>query len=104
MDELCLDDAYLHLAYARSLRLGEGLSYNPHDWELGATSPLWALILATLPALTVGWVKALGVTLHALGAGVVALTAAELSRAAPLPAAPPVGSPLLGPLAAGATF
>lgn len=78
MDEFCLDDAYIHLSYARSLRLGDGLSYNPHDWELGATSPLWVLVLALLPALTPGWVKLLGVALHALGAGVVSLVAVEL--------------------------
>src|SRR5690606_3109071 len=38
-----LDDAWIHLAYAKSLRLGDGLSYNPGDWETGASSPLWVL-------------------------------------------------------------
>lgn len=33
MAEFCLDDAYIHLAYAKSLRLGDGYSYNPGDWS-----------------------------------------------------------------------
>ncbi|MBX7196263.1 MAG: hypothetical protein K1X94_29675 [Sandaracinaceae bacterium] len=102
MDELCLDDAYIHMAYARSLRLGEGLSYNPGDWELGTTSPLWVLLLAILPSLSVGWVKALGVLLHALGAGVVSLTAAELVVGTD-PARTP-HAPRIAALVAGALF
>lgn len=47
--EFCLDDAWIHLSYAKSLRLGEGFSYNPGDWETGDSAPLWALLLALLP-------------------------------------------------------
>jgi hypothetical protein len=45
----CIDDAWIHMAYAKSLRLGDGLSYNPGDWETGASSPLWVALLAILP-------------------------------------------------------
>ena len=48
-DEFSLDDAWIHLSYAKSLRLGEGLSYNPGDWELGSSSPLWVVMLAVWP-------------------------------------------------------
>src|ERR1700755_404930 len=47
--DFCLDDAWIHLAYAKSLRLGDGLSYNPGDWETGFSSPLWVFFLAALP-------------------------------------------------------
>jgi hypothetical protein len=68
--DFCLDDAWIHLDYARSLKLGEGLSYNPGDLETGSSSPLWALLLALWP-----WgenpvlaVKILGALLHAASA------------------------------------
>ena len=66
-----LDDAWIHLSYAKSLRLGEGLSYNPHDFETGASSPLWALLLALIPLSLSPLValRVLGVLLHALLAG-----------------------------------
>ena len=47
--DFALDDAWIHLAYAKSLKLGEGLSYNPNDYETGASSPLWVLLLASIP-------------------------------------------------------
>src|SRR5690606_18764685 len=47
--DFTLDDAYIHLAYAKSLRLGEGLSYNPGDYETGFSSPLWVALLAVWP-------------------------------------------------------
>ena len=49
--DFCLDDAWIHLDYALSLRLNEGLSYNPNDFETGFSSPLWVLLLALLPIL-----------------------------------------------------
>jgi hypothetical protein len=62
----CLDDAWIHLAYARSLSLGDGLSYNPGDHATGFSSPLWVLVLALWPtgATPVASVKALGIILH----------------------------------------
>jgi hypothetical protein len=47
-----LDDAWIHLVYARSLAEGGGFAYNPGQWEAGFTSPLWALSLAPLYWLT----------------------------------------------------
>ena len=47
--DFALDDAWIHLAYAKSLKLGDGLSYNPNDRETGASSPLWVMILAAIP-------------------------------------------------------
>lgn len=48
----CLDDAFIHLAYVKSLHLGDGLSYNPGDFETGASSPLWVFTLALWPAVS----------------------------------------------------
>jgi hypothetical protein len=87
-----LDDAWIHLAYAKSLRLGEGLSYNPHDWETGFSSPLWVVLLAVWPstASPVLAVKLLGALLHGLCAWlgtqiVLDLSAARASLERPFP-------------------
>ncbi len=81
--EFPLDDAWIHLAYAKSLRLGEGLSYNPGDWETGFSSPLWVVLLAAWPSEPdpVVSVRLLGALLHAAGSGLAALLALELARA-----------------------
>jgi hypothetical protein len=44
-----LDDAWIHMVYARSLAAFQGFAYNPGQLETGATSPLWdiALVPAT---------------------------------------------------------
>jgi len=42
-----LDDAYIHLTYARNLAQGQGFSFNPGEPSFGTTSPLWVLLLAT---------------------------------------------------------
>lgn len=68
--DFLLDDAYIHLAYAKSLGLGDGPSYNPGDWETGCSSPLWVLLLAVWPlprdpsASPVVAVELLGLLLH----------------------------------------
>jgi hypothetical protein len=41
-----IDDAYITFRYARNLAEGLGLVYNPGEWVLGTTAPLWAIILA----------------------------------------------------------
>jgi hypothetical protein len=41
-----IDDAYITFRYARNLAEGLGLVYNPGEWVLGTTAPLWALLLA----------------------------------------------------------
>jgi hypothetical protein len=87
-----LDDAWIHLAYAKSLRLGDGLSYNPGDHELGCSSPLWALLLAVWPIAgdPVRPVQLLGILLHAVTAWIAAHLGIDLARRratlqAPLP-------------------
>jgi hypothetical protein len=78
--DFSLDDAWIHLSYARSLKLGEGLSYNPNDWETGFSSPIWVLALAVLPWFGKPLIaaKALAVFLHGLGAGFAATCTATL--------------------------
>src|ERR1700692_2518820 len=41
-----IDDAYITFRYARNLAEGLGLVYNPGEWVLGTTAPLWAILLA----------------------------------------------------------
>jgi hypothetical protein len=93
IDEFCLDDAWIHLAYAKSLRLGDGLSYNPGDWETGFSSPAWVLLLAAWPTEPdpVTAVKVLGALLQAATAGLASaialdLVSARASVTRPLPA------------------
>jgi len=42
------DDAYITYRYADNFRNGVGLVYNPGEWVLGTTTPLFALLLGTL--------------------------------------------------------
>ncbi|TPV96349.1 MAG: hypothetical protein B7733_05125 [Myxococcales bacterium FL481] len=92
--DFALDDAWIHLSYAKSLRSGEGFSYNPHDSALGSTSPLWVLVLAVWPIdrAPVLSVQLLGALLHAItawtGARLALVVAAErASVARPVPLA-----------------
>lgn len=89
-----LDDAWIHQAYAKSLRGGEGLSYNPGDWETGASSPLWVMVLAAWPTEgnEVLATKGLGVIMLALNAAlasriVLLLAARRATDQSPLPLA-----------------
>jgi len=43
-----VDDAYITFRYARNLLSGAGLVYNPGEWVLGTTTPLYAGFLALL--------------------------------------------------------
>lgn len=79
-DGFPLDDAWIHLAYARSFLGGDGFSYNPGDWETGFSSPLWVLLLAPLSWMddpTVP-VQMLGAVLHGATAAIVTLLAQRL--------------------------
>jgi len=81
-DDFPLDDAWIHLAYAKSLRLGDGPSYNPGDWELGSSSPLWMALLAAWPTsgAPVRSVQLLGLLLHGVTAWLGAHLGLELAR------------------------
>lgn len=82
----CLDDAYIHLAYVKSLKLGQGLSYNAGDWETGISSPLWVVLLALWPGAAPPTlaVKILGTLLHVAGVALMGvlprMCAANASR------------------------
>ena len=80
--DFALDDAWIHLSYAKSLRAGDGLSYNPGDLETGFSSPLWVLVLGVWPIAgnPVVPVKLLGALLHAATAWMAALVTLELVR------------------------
>jgi len=41
-----LDDAWIHLDYARSLTTQQTFGYTPGSWENGSTAPLWSLLVA----------------------------------------------------------
>ncbi len=90
--DFALDDAWIHLSYAKSLRAGDGWSYNPGDHEAGCSSPLWVALLAVWPtaANPVPGVLALGVLFHAVSAWASAALALAIGRrratvTAPLP-------------------
>jgi arabinofuranosyltransferase len=48
---LPLDDAWIHLHFARNIAEGAGFSYNPGRPMAGSTAPLWTLLLAGVFAL-----------------------------------------------------
>ncbi|MEM6701447.1 MAG: hypothetical protein AAF690_02020 [Acidobacteriota bacterium] len=69
-----LDDAWMHLQYARSLATGDGFSFQGDGTGAGAAAPLWTAMLAPGAwATPVGvlWAKALGIALHLLGVAVL---------------------------------
>jgi hypothetical protein len=76
-----LDDTWIHLSYALSLKLGEGFSYNPGDWETGSSSPLWVVLLWLWPlgADPVLRTKVLCALLHAATAALSAALAIRLA-------------------------
>jgi len=42
---LPLDDAWIHLVFARNTAHGDLFAYNPHKFIMGTTSPLWVLLM-----------------------------------------------------------
>jgi hypothetical protein len=78
-----LDDAWIHMVYARGLAALQGFAYNPGQLETGATSPLWVILL--VPASAASRVFGISVVLPVkltgilVGAG-ASLTAARLAR------------------------
>ena len=76
---LPLDDAWIHLHFARNLAEGAGFVYNPGTPVAGSTAPVWTLLLAAALAIaghSLAVVKGLGI--------VVTLAAAVATRAAAL--------------------
>jgi hypothetical protein len=61
-----LDDAWIHLQFARNLAEGQGFSFNPGEVVSASTAPLWTLMLVPLfwlPVEVVWSAKTLGVGL-----------------------------------------
>ena len=79
-----LDDAWIHAVYARELARTGMLAFNPGIPATGETSPLWAIVLAPLHAITsqtsttVAVTKIAGLLLH--GASVFLIAFAVLRR------------------------
>jgi hypothetical protein len=80
-----LDDAWIHLHFARNLAEGAGFAYNPGRPVAGSTAPLWTLLLAAgalLGGASVTMAKLLGVACT-LGAAVLTRRAAQAWGAPP---------------------
>ena len=76
---LPLDDAWIHMVYARSLAALQGFAYNPGQLETGSTSPLWAVLLA--PAAFLARVFGIGAVIPAKVIGIGTGLAASLGGA-----------------------
>ena len=76
---LPLDDAWIHLVYARSLAALHGFAFNPGQLETGSTSPLWALFL--VPASWAARLFGISVVLPVKLTGVLVATGASLGAA-----------------------
>ena len=76
---LPLDDAWIHLVYARSLAALHGFAFNPGQLETGSTSPLWAMLL--VPASWASRLFGIGVVIPAKLTGVLVATGASLAAA-----------------------
>ena len=100
-----LDDAWIHLHFARNLAEGAGFSYNPGRPVAGSTAPLWTLLLAAGAAAfgpSLALAKATGVA-AALGAALLTRRAALAFGAHPAAAlVAAVGLLWTGPMAWGA--
>lgn len=74
-----LDDAWIHLQFAKNLGHGYGFSYNPGIPVAGSTAPLWTLVLAIPAALRIDPIvsaKVIGLLLTI----VTALVTGEVAR------------------------
>lgn len=76
---LPLDDAWIHMVYARSLAALHGFAYNPGQLETGSTSPLWAALL--VPASWVARLFHVGVALPAKVTCIATAAAASVAGA-----------------------
>ena len=78
-----LDDAWIHLQFARNIASGQGFAYNPGIPVAGSTAPLWTLVLA-IPARLgldpIASAKGLGIALTLAAALVAGRLAEWLTR------------------------
>ncbi len=49
-----VDDSFITFRYAQNFIAGNGLVYNPGEWVLGTTTPLYAVLLAAIGSITGG--------------------------------------------------
>jgi hypothetical protein len=52
IDATLIDDAFITYRYAANLARGHGLVYNSGEWVLGTTTPLYAMLLGVIAAIT----------------------------------------------------
>ena len=76
---LPLDDAWIHLVYARSLASLHWFAFNPGQLETGSTSPLWAMLL--VPASWAARLFGTSVVMPAKVTGVLVAAGASLGSA-----------------------
>jgi hypothetical protein len=74
-----LDDAWIHMVYARSLAALHAFAYNPGQPETGATSPLWSILL--VPASWAARVFHVSVVVPAKLTGLLTAVAASVGAA-----------------------
>jgi hypothetical protein len=74
-----LDDAWIHMVYARSLAAFHGFAYNPGQLETGSTSPLWAILL--VPASWTAQLCHIGVVVPAKITSLLTAVAASVGAA-----------------------
>ena len=78
-----LDDAWIHLQFARNLATGHGFSYNPGIPVAGSTAPLWTLVLAVPAVLGLSPVpsaKLIGLALTIVSAWLASALTVQLTR------------------------
>jgi len=92
-----LDDSWIHAVYGRSVATHFRLAYNPGIPATGATSPLWALVVA-LPHLVASRVDVVVAAIKLIGLVLHVLTAVLLLRAFT------VGARVAWPALVGATL
>lgn len=71
---LALDDAYIHLTFARNLSQGFGFSFNPTEFSLGFSSPLWVMLLSLCGYLggdLVAWAGRLSIIFFSLSCALI---------------------------------
>ncbi len=50
--EIWIDDAFIHFRNARNFAEGQGLVFNPGEWVIGSTSPVYVFLLGLIGRLT----------------------------------------------------